>query len=313
MALLLAPHPHTALLRQATPPPRLCYTAPPPQLCYFAMTLQLSYVAPPPRPALLLFSASPLLIKVVKGKILNSSTLNVLYEVDGHWDRTIKVKDTNNRKARVIYDAKEVINGLQAPIVKDAEKQKTSSEKSNTKGKAASKRTNREAVKSFSEGSSFGNCFGASNWFRGSDDSDTAEKPRERGETIIHQFCHLGSFSFLGGGSVVSQNVRKYTMVARERAELRGLNLVGLTRRGFSIAEIKNLKAVYRKIFMRADANAGSFEDRLTEVVASFPFDDHNCPPLQLIISFCHSAYSWLKLDIENVVVVHCKARMART
>ncbi|XP_044509107.1 phosphatidylinositol 3,4,5-trisphosphate 3-phosphatase and protein-tyrosine-phosphatase PTEN2A-like isoform X2 [Mangifera indica] len=47
--------------------------------------------------------------------------------------------------------------------------------------------------------------------------------------------------------------------------------------------------------------------------VASFPFDDHNCPPIQLIISFCHSAYSWLKQDIENVVVVHCKAGMART
>ncbi|KAE9589382.1 hypothetical protein Lal_00000193 [Lupinus albus] len=47
--------------------------------------------------------------------------------------------------------------------------------------------------------------------------------------------------------------------------------------------------------------------------VASFPFDDHNCPPMQLIISFCQSAYSWLKQDIENVVVVHCKAGMART
>ncbi|KAL8116241.1 hypothetical protein AgCh_022662 [Apium graveolens] len=47
--------------------------------------------------------------------------------------------------------------------------------------------------------------------------------------------------------------------------------------------------------------------------VASFPFDDHNCPPIQLIILFCRSAYSWLKLDIENVVVVHCKAGMART
>ncbi|KAG1338307.1 Phosphatidylinositol 3,4,5-trisphosphate 3-phosphatase and protein-tyrosine-phosphatase PTEN2A [Cocos nucifera] len=47
--------------------------------------------------------------------------------------------------------------------------------------------------------------------------------------------------------------------------------------------------------------------------VACFPFDDHNCPPLQLIISFCQSAYSWLKEDIENVVVVHCKAGMART
>lgn len=47
--------------------------------------------------------------------------------------------------------------------------------------------------------------------------------------------------------------------------------------------------------------------------VACFPFDDHNCPPTQLIISFCQSAYSWLKQDIENVVVVHCKAGMART
>lgn len=47
--------------------------------------------------------------------------------------------------------------------------------------------------------------------------------------------------------------------------------------------------------------------------VACFPFDDHNCPPIQLIASFCRSAYSWLKEDILNVVVVHCKAGMART
>ncbi|KAK4766796.1 hypothetical protein SAY87_008438 [Trapa incisa] len=47
--------------------------------------------------------------------------------------------------------------------------------------------------------------------------------------------------------------------------------------------------------------------------VAHFPFDDHNCPPIQLILSFCQSACSWLKEDIQNVVVVHCKAGMART
>ncbi|KAH7575297.1 hypothetical protein JRO89_XS02G0078300 [Xanthoceras sorbifolium] len=65
----------------------------------------------------------------------------------------------------------------------------------------------------------------------------------------------------------------------------------------------------YRKFY-------GSFLFILIEFllqVASFPFDDHNCPPIQLIISFCQSAYSWLKQDIENVVVVHCKAGMART
>ncbi len=47
--------------------------------------------------------------------------------------------------------------------------------------------------------------------------------------------------------------------------------------------------------------------------VAYFPFDDHNCPPLQLVAAFCQSAYLWLKGDLENVVVVHCKAGMART
>jgi protein tyrosine phosphatase len=47
--------------------------------------------------------------------------------------------------------------------------------------------------------------------------------------------------------------------------------------------------------------------------VASFPFSDHNCPPIQLIASFCQSAHSWLKEDIQNVVVVHCKAGLGRT
>ncbi|XP_052111569.1 ubiquitin carboxyl-terminal hydrolase 23 [Arachis duranensis] len=70
----------------------------------------------------------------------------------------------------------------------------------------------------------------------------------------------------------VLQDVPKYTMVAGERAKLRGLNLVGLARRGFSTAEIRNLKAAYRKIFMRADVNAGSFEDRLAEVVMLLDF-----------------------------------------
>ncbi|KAK7258191.1 hypothetical protein RIF29_32706 [Crotalaria pallida] len=86
------------------------------------------------------------------------------------------------------------------------------------------------------------------------------------GATIVHQFCHLGSFSFLGGGSVVSQDVPKYMMVAGERAEIRGLNAVGLTRCGFSVAEIRSLRAAYRKIFMCVDANDRSFEERLAEV-----------------------------------------------
>lgn len=37
----------------------------------------------------------------------------------------------------------------------------------------------------------------------------------------------------------VSQDVPKYMMVTGERAELRGLNLEGLRRRGFTAAEVR--------------------------------------------------------------------------
>ncbi|KAM7509653.1 hypothetical protein LguiA_020106 [Lonicera macranthoides] len=86
------------------------------------------------------------------------------------------------------------------------------------------------------------------------------------GAIVVHQFCRIGSFSFIGGGSVVAQDVPKYTMVAGERAELRGLNLEGLRRRGFSATEIKSLRAAYRKIFMPTDINSGGIEDRLAEL-----------------------------------------------
>ncbi|PSS01964.1 Acyl-[acyl-carrier-protein]--UDP-N-acetylglucosamine O-acyltransferase [Actinidia chinensis var. chinensis] len=86
------------------------------------------------------------------------------------------------------------------------------------------------------------------------------------GATVVHQFCRIGSFSFIGGGSVVSQDIPKYMMVSGERAELRGLNLEGLRRRGFSDTEIKSLRRAYRKIFMTTDANSGGIEDRMAEV-----------------------------------------------
>ncbi|XP_061996493.1 uncharacterized protein LOC133714369 isoform X8 [Rosa rugosa] len=31
---------------------------------------------------------------------------------------------------------------------------------------------------------------------------------------VVHKFCHVGSFAFIGGGSVIAQDVPKYIMVA---------------------------------------------------------------------------------------------------
>ncbi|KAF3600391.1 hypothetical protein F2Q69_00033215, partial [Brassica cretica] len=73
------------------------------------------------------------------------------------------------------------------------------------------------------------------------------------GATVIHQFCHIGPYAFIGGGSVISQDVPKDMMVTGERAKLRGLILEGLRRNGFTMSEKKSLRAAYRKIFMSTE------------------------------------------------------------
>ncbi|CAO2171286.1 unnamed protein product [Urochloa humidicola] len=86
------------------------------------------------------------------------------------------------------------------------------------------------------------------------------------GAVVVHQFCHIGSYSFLGGGSVVTQDVPRYMMVSGDRAELRGLNLEGLRRNGFPDEEVRRLRKAYQKVFMPTITSESSFEDRLAEL-----------------------------------------------
>jgi UDP-N-acetylglucosamine acyltransferase len=75
------------------------------------------------------------------------------------------------------------------------------------------------------------------------------------GMGAVHQFCRIGEHSLVGGVAKVVQDVPPFTIVDGNPASVRGLNLVGLQRRGFAEEEIRALKAAYRKLFLHKDAN----------------------------------------------------------
>lgn len=66
---------------------------------------------------------------------------------------------------------------------------------------------------------------------------------------LVHQFCRIGGYTMVGGGTRTSQSIMPYSICAREPATYCGLNIVGLRRRGFEREVINTIHEAYRIIF----------------------------------------------------------------
>jgi len=73
------------------------------------------------------------------------------------------------------------------------------------------------------------------------------------GLSAIHQFVRIGNHAIVGGMSGVEHDVIPYGSVIGERANLAGLNLVGLKRRGFDRDTIHGLRNAYKLLFEDTD------------------------------------------------------------
>jgi UDP-N-acetylglucosamine acyltransferase len=94
------------------------------------------------------------------------------------------------------------------------------------------------------------------------------------GLTAVHQFTRIGKHAFIAGGSMVVMDVPPYCMAQGDRAELVGLNTVGLERHGFTEEQIGRIKEAYRILF-RSKLQMAEALSRLKAELGGHPEIDH--------------------------------------
>lgn len=94
------------------------------------------------------------------------------------------------------------------------------------------------------------------------------------GLTAVHQFTRIGKHAFVAGGAMVVMDVPPYCMAQGDRAELVGLNTVGLERHGFTEAQIGRIKEAY-KILFRSKLQMAEALARLKAEFSGQPEIDH--------------------------------------
>jgi len=102
------------------------------------------------------------------------------------------------------------------------------------------------------------------------------------GLCAIHQYVRIGRQAMIGGLAGVENDVIPYGTVLGNRADLNGLNIVGMRRRGFPREEINQLRTAYRLLF----APEGTFAERLADVAEQFA----DQPRVMEIVQFIQSA-----------------------
>ena len=86
------------------------------------------------------------------------------------------------------------------------------------------------------------------------------------GLSAVHQFVRIGAYAFVGGMSGIAADVIPFGMAIGNRANLCGLNIVGLKRKRFPREQIHELRQAYRMLF----SSEGTLKERLEDVESMF-------------------------------------------
>jgi len=87
------------------------------------------------------------------------------------------------------------------------------------------------------------------------------------GLAAVHQYVRIGAYSIIGGVSAVVRDVVPFGMVAGDRANLEGFNIIGMKRQGFDQEDINTVKQIIEKLFKNDD---GVMSDRIKNLAHEF-------------------------------------------
>jgi len=91
----------------------------------------------------------------------------------------------------------------------------------------------------------------------------------------VHQFCRIGRHAYIGGGTVITQDVLPFSLTSAERnSRAYSLNKVGLERRGFTPEQIKQLRHAYR-LLQSSKLNTTDALAAIREKIKTGEFDEH--------------------------------------
>ncbi len=82
----------------------------------------------------------------------------------------------------------------------------------------------------------------------------------------VHQHCIVGQYAFIGGGTIVTQDVLPFSLTSSRRENKAfGINKVGLQRRGFSPERLQILQKAFR-LLLAAKLNTTQALEKIKEL-----------------------------------------------
>jgi UDP-N-acetylglucosamine acyltransferase len=91
----------------------------------------------------------------------------------------------------------------------------------------------------------------------------------------VHQFCRIGRYAYIGGGTTITQDVMPYSLTSVERNNRAyGLNKVGLQRRGFTAEQLRELGTAMR-LLTNGKKNTTQALEEIRDMLASGAGGEH--------------------------------------